>query len=559
MTYLSNIFILIKNKFTPQHLIAHNCAQHALKYLLITTIVLITIIKLNLIGTGFMAFPDEIRYGQSGMALQHLSELEIGAAIDDIFCTQGRPADAVIKIIPNAIQFVTAHIFGLNYYESNNSYPLFIFNFIIYCIILVIHFKLSYLLFKDTFLALASVLLYSTLINSYLYLRHALPYDMSLLILYLAIYKIVIYTEENSLSPKKSLIIGFCSFLGYLVYPGYFPLLFVGLFIIFFTNFSNEDIVKKIYYSSFYILGGILCLLLFEKIGLLVGRSYILDAIGLSKTITQGSFEESFVYILKYLFEVEGVTGIIILISLFIFFIIIIYQIINNKYKQYSIISLLGIALLGMYSAYAFAGYFLHKVVFYGRLLHQYLPFICILSIYAMNELLIRITRKNQLILYAISIIFIVNFGFNFINFKSYTYPRDIYWQLIKTNILNDGEFNFKYDDRWPLMPKGKEVIYYDIHGKPISSYYNIVEIGDHFGGSLYIVKNLTKQQIFNPNDNYYLLESKPSFMNFKAYQYDSGAAMNERQCMDKMNLQIEIFASAEPITGFITQKNAHN
>ena len=348
--------------------------------------------------------------------MQHLSELKIGAAIKDIFSTQGRPADAVIKIIPNAMQYVTANIFSLNYYESKNSYPLFIFNFIIYCFILVIHFKLSYLLLKDNFLALISVLLYSTLTNSYLYLRHALPYDMSLLIFYLAIYKIAIYTEENSLSFKKSLLIGIFSFLGFLVYPGYFPLFIVGLFILFFNNLSKQNILKKIYYSSYYILGGLLCLFIFEKIGRLVGRSYILDAIGLSKTITQGSFEESFVFILKYLFEVEGLTGIILLISLFIFFIIMLYQIKNKRFKQYSLISLLGIALLGMYLAYAFAGYFLHKVVFYGRLLHQYLPFICIFSIYAINELLIRITRKNQLILCVISIIFIVNFGFNFIN-----------------------------------------------------------------------------------------------------------------------------------------------
>ena len=87
-----------------------------------------------------------MRYCQSGRALQHLSELKIGAAIKDIFSTQGRPADAVIKIIPNAIQYVTAHIFSLNSYESKNSYPLFIFNFIIYCFILIIHFKFSYLL-----------------------------------------------------------------------------------------------------------------------------------------------------------------------------------------------------------------------------------------------------------------------------------------------------------------------------------------------------------------------------------------------------------------------------
>ena len=108
-----------------------------------------------------------------------------------------------------------------------------------------IHFKFSNLLLKSCFLALISVVLFSTLTNSYLYLRHALPYDMSLLIFYVIIYKIVIYTEENSLSFKKSLLIGICSFFGFLVYPGYFPLFFVGLFILFFNNISNQDLFKK--------------------------------------------------------------------------------------------------------------------------------------------------------------------------------------------------------------------------------------------------------------------------------------------------------------------------
>jgi hypothetical protein len=198
-----------------------------------------------------------------------------------------------------------------------------------------------------------------------------------------------------------------------------------------------------------------------------------------------------------------------------------------------------------MYLAYASAGYFLHKVVFYGRLLHQYFPFICIFSIYSLNELLIKTTRKNQLILCLISFIFVFNFGFNFVKYNSYAYPRDIFWQLIKTNKLNEVKNVFAYDDRWPVMPKGSELIYSDINGKPVSSYYNIIEIGNHFSGTLYLVNSLTKQQIFNPNENYTLLESKPSFMNFKAYQYDSGANMNDRHNMDKMNMQIKIFTAA--------------
>ena len=258
---------------------------------------------------------------------------------------------------------------------------------------------MSKLLLNDSFLSLISVLIFCTVTNSYLYLRHALPYDMSLLIFYLVIYKIVIYTNENSLSFKKSLITGICSFMGYLVYPGYFSLFMVSLFIFLFNNISKKDIIKRLYYSGYYVLGSILCLFICEKIARRVGTSYILDAIGLSKTITQGSYEESFAYILKYFIEAEKLTGIILLISLFIFYLMTFYQIKNKPVKEYSPIMLLGIAIIGNYLAYASVGYFLHKVVFYGRLLHQYVPFICIFSVYIINKLLIKITIKNKLIL----------------------------------------------------------------------------------------------------------------------------------------------------------------
>ena len=44
----------------------------------------------------------------------------------------------------------------------------------------------------------------------------------------------------------------------------------------------------------------------------------------------------------------------------------------------------------GGFLAYAAAGYFLHKMVFYGRLLHQYYPFVCIAVVYGVDGLLLR-------------------------------------------------------------------------------------------------------------------------------------------------------------------------
>jgi hypothetical protein len=521
-------------------LVLLNCYRNQpLKYFLITSIVLLTVIKLSLIGTGFLAFPDEFRYAFSRQALRDLSELKIRPAINDIFSTQARPADVILKTIPNAIQFVTAKIFKLNYYESNNSYPLFIFNFFIYCFILIVHFKFSKLVLKDSFLALISVVLFSSLTNSYLYLRHALAFDTSLLIFYLIIYRTVKYTEEDGLSFRKCFLLGFFSFFGYLVYPGYFPLFIVGLFLIFFNNLTKKDFIKKIYYSGYYFFGGIFCLIIFEIMSRLGGRSYILDALIASRVVTQGSSEESFTFIIKYLFAVEGLTGIILIISLTLFCFIILNQIISKTFRQHSLIMLLGIVIIGLFLAYAGVGYFLSNLILMGRSLHQYFPFICIFSLFSINKILIKITSKNELILFIISIVFMINFGVNFIHYNSFSYPRDIAWKLSKTINLEDIENVCEYDDSWSVMPSKNEYTNSDIHTIINSQFHNILVTNCCY---IYPVNDLTKYHLFYPKDNYTLMESKPHFINFKPYQYE-GYSIVERHNIDKINLQIKLFS----------------
>lgn len=536
---LPDKIFFIKGKSELQTLLEGSSKQ-PLKYILIASIILVTVIKLGLIGTGSLTFPDEFRYFAAGNALQHLSELKIGAAMNDLFSTKSKPGDVILQTIPNAIELITSRIFKLYRYESNNHYPLFIFNFIIYCCILIVHFKFSKLVLKDTFLALVSVLLFSSLTNSYLYLRHVLAYDTSLLIFYWLIYKIVKYTDADILSLKKSTLIGTFSFFGFLVYPGYFPLFFLGLSLLFFNNLSSKNIIKRIYHSSYYIFGSIYCLIVFEAMARLGGVSYISDALHASSIVTQGSPEESFTFLIKYLFEVERITGIILMIGLPIFCFVMIKLIKNKTFKQNTLIMLLGTILIGFYLAYASVGYFFHNFYLMGRTLHQYFPFFCIFSLFAINKLLIKMTKKNELVLFFISLVVILNFGINFTQYYSISYPRDIYWKLSKTYRWEDIENVLEYTKSWSVMPEYTDHIHYP----------NIPIIrGEKFPKVLvtnccyaYPVNNLEFYHKFTPNDNYNLLATKTHWLNFKAYQFEA-CSITERNTIDKINLQIKIFS----------------
>ncbi len=233
--------------------------KEPIKFFLFAAIIALTLIKLDLIGTGFRALIDEFRYGRSGIALLNLSEFRLLDAIEAVFSTHGRPADALIKTIPNAFQFLTAKLFNLEFYESTNSFPLFLFNFASYCLILVYQYKLSKILFKDKLLALFSVLIYSTLTNSHLYLRHALPYDTSLLIFYVIIFLTITELKKGSLTHPKAIFLGFFAFFAFLVYPGYFPLYIVIVFLLFFFNLDRRNFSKKLLIPIFFGLGSLIC------------------------------------------------------------------------------------------------------------------------------------------------------------------------------------------------------------------------------------------------------------------------------------------------------------
>ncbi|MCX6272536.1 MAG: hypothetical protein NTU44_15225 [Bacteroidetes bacterium] len=510
--------------------------KQPIKQVLLAGIILITIVKFSLIGTGFLAFTtDENRYTSSGIALRDLAEKRVDTAIHRLYTTSARPGEAIIKILPNVVQYFTADYFNIYYYESNNSYPLFIFNFIIYCIILIVHFKFSKLVLKDEFLALLSVLLYSCLTNSYLYLRHATPYDDSLLIFYLLMYKTTIYTEENSLSVKKSFFIGIFSFFGYLVYPGYLPLFCAVAVVLFFNNLTKQDLRHKIRHSIFYLLGSLSCLAIFESMSRLGGMSYISDALRLSGTINQGSYEESFSFLIKYLFEVDGVTGIIVILGLVLFCYVLVFQH-RSKFKHYSMIYLLGIAFISLYLAYAGMGYFLHKMVYYGRLLHQYIPFICIFSLFSINEFIIKI-RRIKLVFLFISFVFILNFGVCFIHYLSFSYPRDIGWKLSKTYNLNDVKNVREFDNCSSSIPLIENFAHSD-YNRTNRTFEKIIITNCCWVNG---VGDFSKFHPFVPDKNYKLVEAKPHYVNFKAYQFE-GFNIIERRNLDKMKLQIKTF-----------------
>ena len=505
------------------------------KSVLLILILAVTLIKLSLSGSGFLALQDERRYEKSAKAIQCLTNYNIKGFFFEIFSTKGRPGETIVKIIPNSIQFITAKIFTLNVYETENSYPLFFFNFIVYCLTLVLHYKCSRLLLKNDSLSLLSVLIYSCFINPYLYLRHAVPYDSSLLILYFCFYKALVYQEEKNTGGIQYFKLGILTTFGYLVYPGFFPLVFLtGLMILLYKQ-HDEGYFKRFKKLLLLIVGGLFLIVFFELLSNIGGKSFLNTTRELSSTINQGSFEETLVFLFKYLFEVEQLNGILVFAGLFFFLISLFKR--REEFFFEPVLLTVGI-LTFIYTLYGCAGFLFHKVVYYGRLMHQYYPFICIAILYPLANKAFKLKTRTWLLL-VISLTFVVSFFYYFLEYKRYDYPRDIGWKYLNIHGRKFLNSKCEYGGGESQIPSGAERMKKskNVDKKTASFlFYNIIN------GCYHDRFDRLKMQDISYIVNYgTLLESQTPFYCFKGYQYE-GYSIPERKTIDSLNVKIKVY-----------------
>ncbi len=503
---------------------------------LLLLIVLVSLLKFGLLGKGFLTFPDEARYLQSGLILENIADGDISEAVRNVFATQGRPGDAIVKIIPTSLQYATASVFGYEVYESDNASPLFLFNYLIYILLLVVHYRVTYHFLKDRFLSLFSVLLFAVLVVSYISLRHADPYDGSLLILYYVLYLILKNTEQNRLTNRKLFGYGFFAFFGYLCYPGYI-LLFAALpMFLFFERLTKENFAQQFKNVFFFGLGSFLCLTLFEITSWTVGTSFVRASAALSTSITQGSFEECFSFLFKYLYEVEGITGLFVMIGLLLFVGILVYEIINKKENAFAPLTLLFLILLLLFVAYAALGYYFHKVVFYARLIKQFIPLIVVFGVFAVQRanFYIKFNLRNFYVITLLtSSLMVGNFCFTLKEYQSIYYPKDVAWNFYNTYHFKEAEEVFEYEKSRSEMPD------FNRHKIKINTSQNkliFVNLCD-----MYPMDDLSRYNYYQPLENYQQVFSERSCLNFKAYQFE-GCKIAERANYDQLDIKIKVF-----------------
>lgn len=70
--------------------------------------------SLLLIDKGVMSLPDENRYYETIIAMDFLSQKNIKEFISHLFFTQGRPTEALFRIVPATLQGIIYKLNGVS-------------------------------------------------------------------------------------------------------------------------------------------------------------------------------------------------------------------------------------------------------------------------------------------------------------------------------------------------------------------------------------------------------------------------------------------------------------
>ncbi len=498
-----------------------------LDFWLFAAIVIATISKLLLVNKGMLAFPDESRVFASANLINSLADGNITQAIADVFSTKGRPGQVIMNLLPVGVQYATGKLFGLSTFQPSNTWPFFLVNLAVYVGILWLQFKIAMLVFKNRTAALLGVLIFCCLTNSYVYLRHALPYDKSLVIFYFVLWRLS--KSEVTLSQKRSFILGLWAFFAFLVYPGY--ILFYGLIIGFFLlyNLEKEQLRNRLQSVAVFLLAGGLLLVVTEVLSRLGNVSYLAISSNLSTSIIQGSFEESYIFLPRYLYEVEGTLGVLISAGI-LGYVVLLFKAITDKKLFKNPLALLFLGSIILLLVYATAGYFFEKVTFYGRLIHQMMPLFCLFLVAVLYKMLPKDQLKKSVAV--IAIISVIMYGLHLIDYWKYEYPLDVAWQFKAAHPDAVYEEHCELENSWSMIRN-----YHEQQQIPENPETFQLVNACYF----YPVPKAKTWQAYEPQQGSVLLYEGLHFKKFVAYQFE-GISQEERETFRTLDLKIKVY-----------------
>jgi hypothetical protein len=378
-------------------------------------------VRISWMGKGVYAFTDETRYQSSQQLVIDLSQGHIKKGFEALLKTDARPADCLVHALPALIQYLLPHEQGLNHPDSLIAVQYF--HILLFGLLASVFYRLTILLFPDNdYCAVLTLACFVLLINNHVHARHILPYDTALLFLLYALMLIVrAHREKGIISIRIKWIAGILAALAWLTYPGYYWLPVLMMVYLFLVS-GSPRFIDGLREVIPFILGAVTIVLCFEGLYWYYGKSLVYGLAGLSLGINQGDYHESLEFLILYMKETNGTVGWILSYAFLIIGAISLVGLLRARMKVFDpVMVFLGLA-FGAWAFHMILGEVFEFMVFYGRLIHAFVPFM----IWAVLAVCLRLKSMSSPALSVLVALCLFSFWNFHQTYQSITYPRDV-------------------------------------------------------------------------------------------------------------------------------------
>lgn len=413
------------------------------------------LLRLLLLGHGTLADYDESRYFQSFTVVRAAAHGDWRACAYNLSMVDARPADALWRCLPAAGQQLLARYAGWDVYTYPSLLLPTLLNWLATVFAAWFFLRICWRLLRDAPAgqqwALVAAVLYASLINTSIYVRHVLPYDGAL-----ALFMGLLHWVLRQPAAPAGWFwarLGVGAGLLWLVYPGYYagPVLLVAPLL----DWRRPLPWALAHWGRLLALGAgfglpLLAAEWLSRVG--GGPPFWAVSYDLSLHILQGDPAEGYTFWLKYLWQVESLLGMV-LLGLLLFAIGRAGQAIGRKgvaaVIPHAPRQKILLAALLLFLAHATAAAVGHRIVWYGRLLHLYLPFLVLAGVAALAHS----PRPRWAAGAAVGscLVGVISYLVFFFKYQQVAYPPDII-AAYHLNCLPDSQLRY-YEE--VQVPKG--------------------------------------------------------------------------------------------------------
>lgn len=361
-------------------------SQRGQKVLLGLLLILLGTYRLCLSWSGQLYWPDEYRYLHALHVLDELRKGDVSRAVYWVFGSESgvasRPSYILVSLAPALVQGLANVVLGVQPTDPSFYRIPAVANVLVSLGLTLVLYRVAFLLTGDRLLALLGAAVHGLLANTNVYVRHLFPYDVSLM-LFLA--SVMVLLEQADSPPRTWLragLAGLLSGVAATTYPGYYLFLFIPLAIL----LAERPLAWRP--LALFVAATVAVAVLWEATArfagfLFVGASQRFSTTFTSETLAgvQGAYGEGFSFLALYLMEVEGLAGLMLGVLLLVFGVLAI----QGRFSRTETAMML--AAVAAYLVYAVAVQVFHRVVFYGRLVHMYLPFVVLAAVLVIRKL----------------------------------------------------------------------------------------------------------------------------------------------------------------------------